>query len=45
MRVDVHEWPLPEDLVLQQAVIFELRIPQSIACLRDSLHLLQKQSL
>ena len=38
MKLTVYEWPLPEDLNLQRAVVFELCIPKSICYLRDALH-------
>ena len=40
MKLSVFESALPDDEHQQDAVVFELRIPQSIACLRDALHLL-----
>lgn len=37
-RVTVYEKPLPEDIHYQRAVVFELQIPRTIACLRDLLY-------
>lgn len=36
MRIQVHEFPLPSDLVIAKAVIFELRCPPAFAAWRDS---------
>ena len=45
MNVKIYEWPLPEDKNLQNAVIFELRIPQSISDLRDAVHIFRTKIL
>ena len=41
MSVNIYEWPLPSDLNYQNAIMFELLIPESVCYLRDSLHTLQ----
>ena len=41
MEVDIYEWPLPENKNLENAVVFELIIPQRVCYLRDALHLLR----
>ncbi|KAJ6635827.1 hypothetical protein Bhyg_14413, partial [Pseudolycoriella hygida] len=38
IRVGTYESPLPECVDQQNAIVFELRIPIEIACLRDVLH-------
>ncbi|KAF8526592.1 hypothetical protein BU17DRAFT_62083 [Hysterangium stoloniferum] len=35
LRITVFEWPLPEDGVLSQLTVFELRVPQPFAIWRD----------
>ncbi|KAM0720782.1 hypothetical protein Q7P37_003067 [Cladosporium fusiforme] len=42
LEINVHEWPLPEDVSEAQAVVFELDVPSWLAHWRDArLHLLQ----
>lgn len=36
MRIEVHEWPLPEGTLTQAAVIFELQCPAPFAIWRDA---------
>jgi hypothetical protein len=36
MRIEVHEWPLPDDPLLKAAVVFELRCPQPFAIWREA---------
>jgi hypothetical protein len=36
MRIEVHEWPLPEDTLAQAAVVFELRCPAPFAIWREA---------
>jgi len=36
IKIQVHEWPLPEDLYRARAVIFELRVPEWLTNWRNS---------
>lgn len=45
MVINVYEWPLPCDDYKQNAVVFELQIPDEIAHLRDSLYILNARIL
>lgn len=36
MRIEVHEWPLPEDTLARAAVVFELQCPAPFALWRES---------
>jgi hypothetical protein len=36
MRIEVHEWPLPEDTLAQAAAVFELRCPAPFAIWRET---------
>ena len=36
MRIQVHEWPLPEDETKLRAVIVELRLPEAFVAYRDA---------
>ncbi|UNI16722.1 hypothetical protein JDV02_003134 [Purpureocillium takamizusanense] len=36
LKIQAHEWPLPSERSLAQAVVFELRVPQSFGAWRDS---------
>lgn len=36
MRIEIHEWPLPEDDMQSKAVVFELRCPAAYAIWRDA---------
>lgn len=36
MRIEVHEWPLPEDNLARAAVVFELRCPAPFAIWRET---------
>jgi Family of unknown function (DUF6606) len=45
MRITVFEWPLPEDDILSQLVVFELQVPKPVAVWRDiSYHLARHYS-
>ncbi|KAK4182801.1 hypothetical protein QBC35DRAFT_395228 [Podospora australis] len=35
LRIDIFEWPLPEDLTLSKAIVFEIRPPKIVAVWRD----------
>lgn len=45
ISVEVYEWPLPNEEHLQDAVVFELRIPEIISNLRDSVYILNTKIL
>lgn len=36
MKIEVHEWPLPDDPLLKAAVVFELRCPRPFAIWREA---------
>lgn len=41
MTVTVHEWPLPTNKAKEKSVVYELELPSSFACWRDStIHLI-----
>jgi hypothetical protein len=39
LRSEVFEWPIPNNPISANAILFELRIPDEISILRDSLHI------
>nr|POE46995.1 hypothetical protein CFP56_00327 [Quercus suber] len=36
MRINIHEWPLPEAAAAQKAIVFELQVPQFIIAWRNN---------
>ncbi|CAH0045333.1 unnamed protein product, partial [Clonostachys solani] len=45
MKIQIHEWPLPSDVVNAKSVIFELDVPSSFRHWRDGTYFLRKRVL